>query len=95
MQINAIAYSCVSNYIDNNVLCHVGVKCQDVKLTDEERTMYIDLEPFMNPAPYTVPLVSSPLHSATGKLPPTQCHLYIAPYTVPLVSNPLHSATGK
>ena len=49
------------------LLCHVRVQCQDVKLTEEERTMFIDLEPFMNPAPYTVPLVSSPLHSASGK----------------------------
>ncbi|KAI0238338.1 H(+)/Cl(-) exchange transporter 7 [Lamellibrachia satsuma] len=35
------------------------ISCLDVKLTEEEKKMYIDLEPFMNPAPYTVPLNAS------------------------------------
>ena len=31
---------------------------QECEISDEEKSFFIDLKPFMNPTPYTVPMVN-------------------------------------
>ena len=36
----------------------IGSQNQDIHFTEEERDSYLDLRPYLNPTPYTVPKVN-------------------------------------